>query len=383
MMAAAGSLYGQINSLTHDEADDGWVLLFDGETLFGWTPEGGAEWRVEGGALAADAGESGWLRSNATFADFMLDLEFRAGAEGNSGVFVRSAARGAPHETGYEVQIWNQHPDFPTGSLVGHSAAKKTDHKPDQWNRYQIRAQGGKWTVTLNGEQVLDAYAQKSRAGHIGLQYNPGKKIEFRNIKLKPLGLKPIFNGRDLTGWSEFNRPKPVEHPPVWTVENAAIHVEKGPGQLETTDRWADFVLQLDIRTNPASPDQHPNSGVFFRGTPQTFWSGYESQIRNEYADGDPSKPVDFGAGGIYHSQPARRIVAEDGEYFTKTVVASGRHIAVWVNGIQVSDFHDERPEGDNVRENEAVLTPGVISLQAHDPTTNLDFRDIRLATLP
>lgn len=54
----------QSNTLTPKEAAEGWVLLFDGETLFGWTPAGGAQWRVESGTLIADAGEGGYLRSN-------------------------------------------------------------------------------------------------------------------------------------------------------------------------------------------------------------------------------------------------------------------------------------------------------------------------------
>ena len=71
-----------------------------------------------------------------------------------------------------------------------------------------------------------------------------------------------------------------------------------------------------------------------------------------------------------------------DGEFFYKTIAAYGRHVSVWVNGIQTSDFEDTRPEGSNAR-NQARLTGGVISLQAHDPTTNIDFRDIRAAELP
>jgi hypothetical protein len=161
------------------------------------------------------------------------------------------------------------------------------------------------------------------------------------------------------------------------------IHVEKGPGQLETEGTYGNFVLQIAIRTNPANAKQHPNSGVFFRGTPKTWWSGYESQIRNEYSDGDPTKPVDFGTGAIYRNQPTRKIVAKDGEYFTKTIVADGRQISVWVDGYPVTSWHDDKPEGTSVRNKEAVLKPGVISLQAHDPTTNLDFRGIRIVELP
>jgi hypothetical protein len=376
-------ILAQANTLTPAEAANGWILLFDGETTFGWTEEGAAKWKAADGMLIADSSEAGWLRSNAAFGDFILRLEFRTGEEGTSGVFVRSAAEGEPHVTGYEVQIWDQHPEYWTGSLVNHVAAKKKGHKAGEWNSYVIRAEGDRWIINLNGETILDAREGKTKGGHIGFQCNADKKIEFRNIKLKPLGLQPIFNERDLTGWKEVGRPKPVEAPPVWSVKDNAIHVEKGPGQLETVRKWADFVLQLDVRTNPADPGQHPNSGVFFRGTPGVFWSGYESQIRNEYSDGDRTKPVDFGTGGIYRNQQARKVVADDGEFFMKTVIAHGRHMAVWVNGYQVSDFTDTKPEGDSVREKEAVLEAGVLSLQAHDPTTNLDFRNLRIVELP
>jgi len=366
------------------EAADGWILLFDGETLFGWTPEGGARWRVENGILVADSGDAGWLRSNSAFADFILVCEFRTGAEGNSGIFLRSARpeAGPPHETGYELQIWNQHPQYPTGSLVNHAAAKGARFLPDQWNQYEVRAEGTHWVVKLNGKQVLETWDQKSLAGYIGLQYNPGRKIEFRNIKLKPLNLRPLFNGRDLTGWRRVDTPRAKESP-VWEARDGMIHVEKGPGHLETEEQFQDFILQLDVRTNPRAPGHHPNSGVFFRGQPGVLWSGYEAQIRNEYEDEDPTRVVDFGTGGIYRNQPARRIVARDGEFFTMTIAAHGRHMAVWVNGYPVSDWEDPHPEGTNVRKQEAVLSAGTISLQAHDPTTNLDFKNIRIAPLP
>jgi hypothetical protein len=74
--------------------------------------------------------------------------------------------------------------------------------------------------------------------------------------------------------------------------------------------------------------------------------------------------------------------VSKDHEWFTKTIVATGPHIAVWVNGEQVTDWTDERPPHDNPR-NGQRLKAGTISLQGHDPTTNLRFRNLRIAELP
>ena len=381
---AAATLLAQ-NKLTQKEIDEGWILLFDGESTFGWTPMGAATWTVVDGALVSDAGGYGWLRTNSEFADYVLKCEFRTSAKGNSGLFLRSAKEGEPHVTGYELQIWNDQPKFPNGSLVNHVGTKgRHKLKADEWNSIEVTVQGARYVVKFNGKQVLDAPGQdKTRIGFIGLQHNKDLKMEFRDVKLKPLGLTALFNGRNLDGWREVKAPRPREAP-EWSARNGTIHVEKGPGQLETTTEYDDLVLQLGIRTNPKDASHHPNSGVFLRGNAEKFWTGYETQIRNEYKDGDRTKPVDFGTGGVYHYQPARRVVANDGEYFVKTVVTRGRHIGVWINGYAVSDWEDTLPEGDTVARNKQSKTAaGVISLQAHDPTTNLDFKNIRVARLP
>jgi len=381
---AAGTRAQQApNRLTPQEIAQGWILLWDGETMFGWESHGGADWKIAAGALLGDSGQGGWLGTTTAFADYEFRCEYRAASDGNSGVFLRSAREGAPHQTGYELQIYDTQPaGFNTGSLVGYLKASPAKIVPGEWTRFEVTARGDRFVVVHNGEKVLDARDPKHAVGVIGLQYNQGKKIEFRNIKLRPLGLAPIFNGKDLTGWAKVNEPEGKRPPPEWTVRDAAIHVEKGPGQIETEAAWDDFVFQLDIRANAQSPTHHPNSGVFFRADKGRHWSGYESQIRNEYKEGDRSAPVDFGTGGIYFHQAARRVVPNDNEYFTKTIVAQGRHLSTWVNGIQISNFHDKREEGPDPRK-QARLTAGPVSLQAHDPTTNLDFRNLRIAALP
>ena len=377
-----GVLCAQVNTLTPKEASDGWILLFDGTGLFGWTEEGKAQWRVADGALVADSGDSGWLRSNSAFADYVFKAEYRTGAEGNSGIFLRSAKEGQPHQTGYELQIFDKHPEFPTGSLVTHVKAKAVKAMPDQWRSYEVEARGDRFIVKLDGKKVLDGKDSKSKFGHIGLQYNKDKKIEFRNIKLKPLGLQSIFDGKSLKGWQVVEPPKPAKVPAIWTAKSGMIHVEHGGGQLETDQVYDNFVLQIDIRTNANDPKHHPNSGIFFRGDPKAYWSGYESQIRNEYKENDRAQPVDWGTGAIYFRVATRQVIPNDNEFFSKTIVASGKHLAVWVNGYPVTDFEDTRPEASDARKG-ARAAAGPISLQAHDPTTNLDFKNIRIAGLP
>jgi hypothetical protein len=215
------ALVGQAaNTLTEQETARGWQLLFDGKTRAGWhvsvpapvrgragppqpaaagqvgtpkpcvagrgepTPAGGSHWQVVDGSLVACGEPTGYLTSDRSYRNFVLSIEFRCGDDANSGVFVRS-----PQENGgYEVQIWRQQPaGYNTGAIVGTAkTARAYTFKPDQWNRYQITADGDHLVVELNGETTLDIHDSKFSEGHLRLQYQQFP-IAFRNIKIRPL----------------------------------------------------------------------------------------------------------------------------------------------------------------------------------------------------
>jgi hypothetical protein len=165
-----------------------WMNLFDGRSLSGWINEGGANFRAENGVITVDQGAYTWLRTEKTYRDYEFEVEFKTGVGGNSGIFLRSAAQGKPHETGYELQIFSAHPQFPTGGIVGHTkATNATRFQPDAWNKFHIRHQGPRLKVKLNGKLVLDWTDTKSAAGHLGLQFNPNKPISFRKIRVREL----------------------------------------------------------------------------------------------------------------------------------------------------------------------------------------------------
>ncbi|MGB2824269.1 MAG: DUF1080 domain-containing protein, partial [Phycisphaerae bacterium] len=230
-------------------------------------------------------------------------------------------------------------------------------------------------TVVLDGKKLVDTHSPKYNRGVIAFQRGePQRKVEFRNVYLKPLATKPIFNGKDLSGWRVV-----PGHKSLYSVTaGGELNVKNGNGDIQTEGQWADFCLQLDVISN----GKQLNSGVFFRGIPGQFWAGYESQIRNQWEGDDRTKPVDYGTGGLYNHQPARRVVSSDHEWFSKTIVAHGRHMAVWVNGYQVSDWTDPRPLTKSAREG-CRLQAGIISLQGHDPTTDLSFRNLRIVEYP
>jgi hypothetical protein len=107
--------------------------------------------------------------------------------------------------------------------------------------------------------------------------------------------------------------------------------------------------------------------------------NGYECQIHNGFQNDDRTQPQDCGTGGFFRRQNARRVVADDLKWFHMTLIADGSHMAAWVNGYQVSDWTDDRPEHENPRKG-LRLEPGTIMIQGHDPTTNISFRHLRIA---
>jgi hypothetical protein len=127
---------------------------------------------------------AGYLTSDRSYRNFVLSLEFRCGNDTNSGVFVRS-----PKEAGgYEVQIWRQQPaGYNTGSIVGTAkTARDFSIKPNEWNHFQITADGDHIVVVLNGETTLDTRDSRFPEGNIRLQYQMFP-IAFRNIKIREL----------------------------------------------------------------------------------------------------------------------------------------------------------------------------------------------------
>jgi hypothetical protein len=217
----SAALLGQtMNALTAQERTQGWQLLFDGKTLTGWhasapaqgsgrtsapqppppgqvgtpkpcvaaraepVPAGGSQWHVVDGSLMPCGEPTGYLTSDRSYKNFVLSIEFRCSDDTNSGVFVR-----APQENGgYEVQIWRQQPaGYNTGAIVGTAkTARAFTFKADQWNRFQITADGDHLVVELNGETTLDVHDARFSEGQIRLQYQQFP-IAFRNVKIRPL----------------------------------------------------------------------------------------------------------------------------------------------------------------------------------------------------
>jgi hypothetical protein len=203
-----GNNAGRPNELTAKEQQEGWMLLFDGKTLDKWdvTPELAKVWKVVDGTIKADlSGDGGTLLSKEEFANFALKVEFRAHADINSGIILRSPRRGETPASGqkpvpgYELQIRDRNPgnyssgDFLTGSVVNVSKAPH-DVKiiPGQWNTIEAVVNGDHFEVTFNGRKVADGRDSRRASGVLGLQLAHPEDVrhaslEFRNLKVRRL----------------------------------------------------------------------------------------------------------------------------------------------------------------------------------------------------
>jgi len=216
------------NTLTEQEKEEGFILMFDGETTTGWRsyngdhfPEEG--WVIEDGALrciGAGTGESGSrggdIVYDGLFRDFHLKVDWKVSEGGNSGIFyLGREIEGRPiHHTAPEFQILDndRHPDAKRGVDGNRKAAALYDILPavpqntlpaGEWNHVEIIVYRGSVFHRQNGEDVLEYHlgtpdwevmVEKSKfdpelfgkyiEGVIGLQ-DHGDDVWFRNIKIR------------------------------------------------------------------------------------------------------------------------------------------------------------------------------------------------------
>ncbi|MCI0460517.1 MAG: DUF1080 domain-containing protein [Gemmataceae bacterium] len=377
---AARAQDNKANTLTPQEVRDGWLLLFDGKTPFGWDSEG--ELTADKGTLIVGGQKTSVARLTTRFSSFELRLECRCeGDEGGKLVVKRG-----PAVRSHNLDRSGNNPGWDVLTL-------KVEFDPALGSESETLDY-----VTVGGNKVNGQGSTQGASGPAALRFEApaGTKVILRNVKLKPLATKSLFNGKDLTGWKVF----PGRKSKFTVTPQGELNVKDGSGDLQTEGKWTDFVVQLECRSN----GKHLNSGIFFRCRAGEYQNGYEAQVRNQFTaeptqvytieEYDPrthqltgkkkvkSTAVDYGTGAIYRRVPARMEMAKDGEWFTLTVVADGNRLATWVNGVQLVDWTDNRPRSDNARTG-CCLNPGHISIQGHDPTTDLSFRNLRIAELP
>ena len=174
--------------------------LFNGSDLEGWNIHGTEKWYVAAGVLICESGPEekyGYLSTDKFYDDFILTLEFKQEANGNSGVFFRSTLEGTKI-SGWQVEVAPPNHDtggiyesYGRGWLIKPNAKKDKALKMGEWNKMKIRVVGEKVTTWLNGKKMVCLSDEKIGAGKgaIALQIHDGGgiKVMWRNINIKTL----------------------------------------------------------------------------------------------------------------------------------------------------------------------------------------------------
>ncbi|MFF9277216.1 ThuA domain-containing protein [Streptomyces griseosporeus] len=187
--------------------ENGYRPLFDGTSLDGWKQAGPGSFTLDADGTLTSSGGLGLLwYTPQSFGSYSLKLDWKVAGDDNSGVFVGFPPSDDPWSAvnnGYEVQIdATDVPEKTTGSVYGFQSAdlKKRDralNPPGEWNTYEIRVQGERLRVWLNGVKINDFTntdpARSLADGHIGIQnHGDGDQVSFRDIRIKELPAPPV-----------------------------------------------------------------------------------------------------------------------------------------------------------------------------------------------
>lgn len=194
-----GSVVKFRNIKVRDLTEKG-IELFNGKNLKGWRNHGSEKWSVEKKNIVCESGPDkgyGYLATEDDYKDFILRLEFKQEANGNSGVFFRSSIDGTKI-SGWQVEVAPKgngtggiYESYGRGWLYQISEEKEDILKSGEWNDMVIQVKGDRVMTWLNNELMTDLHDEKigEANGKIALQIHVGGgiKVRWRNIFIKEL----------------------------------------------------------------------------------------------------------------------------------------------------------------------------------------------------
>ncbi|MDO6435212.1 DUF1080 domain-containing protein [Flavitalea sp. BT771] len=174
--------------------------IFNAKDLTGWNIHGTEKWYVDNGELVCESGpdkQYGYLSTEKSYDNFILELTFKQEADGNSGVFIRSGIEGTKI-SGWQVEIappqkhtGGIYESYGRGWLILPKPADESILKMGEWNTMRIKVMGDEVTSWLNGHQMVQLKDEKIGAGKgfIALQIHSGGgiKVRWKDIRIKEL----------------------------------------------------------------------------------------------------------------------------------------------------------------------------------------------------
>lgn len=355
--------------------EPGFVPLFDGRTLAGWSVQEGppSAFRVEDGTILVDeaANFPAWLRSEKQYENFDFRCDFFLKGWMNSGVYLHAPEHGRNTWVGMKINIFHQADREPRPESVGSifpvvpPRAINVKNK-GEWNSLRVLMEWPRLQVWMNGTVVQDLDVEtvpelryRLRRGYLGFE-SLSYPIRFRNIRIRELPpgeiWETLYDGpEDFAKW-QIGSGKPTFDP------RGAILRGDGNGQLATREIYRDFVLHLYIRGV-----RYHNGGVMFRSIPGSQGGrGQSYEIQLHDVEG-----AHYATGSLYSIKRATYPRIEPEKWFLFQLVVQGRRCLVRING-------------DNVLEYEGLenVEAGRIELQAHDPGRWIEYKQVKIPRL-
>jgi len=187
-----------------------WKSLFDGSSSEGWIGDVDG-YQFSNGEIHCTAGTGGNIYSKDQYGDFILRFEFKLSPGSNNGLGLRTPSSGDAAYAGMEAQIlddsaekWaNLKPYQYHGSIYGVVPSRRGFQKPvGEWNQQEVRCDGRKVKIVLNGHVIIDADLDAASrggtidgrdhpgltrsSGHIGF-LGHGDAVAFRNLRIQPI----------------------------------------------------------------------------------------------------------------------------------------------------------------------------------------------------
>ena len=183
-----------------DSLSNVYKSIFNNKDLSGWIVYGTEKWYVENGLLVCESGPDkkyGYLGTENFYKNFVLSLDFKQEANGNSGVFFRSTVDGTK-VSGWQVEVappglhtGGIYESYGRGWLIQPDEGKDSSLKMGNWNNLKVKVYQDTVTTWLNGKMMISLSDQKigNANGRIALQIHDGGgiKVKWRNIKIQEL----------------------------------------------------------------------------------------------------------------------------------------------------------------------------------------------------
>ena len=179
-----------VNTLSKEEKDAGFVSMFNGKDFTGWQFDGQESppktlpdnWKVEDGLIKLSGGGKPHLGSEKAYGDFEMKFEWRAVKDKyNSGFFIRSGKKVGANQLNLAK---GSEGAFINGKLTGGMPVPKLQKPAGEWNEWRVLVVGDKVTFWCNGELAWEGTGIQPKEGHIGLQAE-GAALEFRKLRIR------------------------------------------------------------------------------------------------------------------------------------------------------------------------------------------------------